>query len=290
MAMSEPTTSPRIGQAPLSSPPAGPRLSALIRCRDEVRGIGALIDALRDQTISDSIEIVVIDSGSRDGTLEEVRRRGIEPLQIAREEFTYGHALNLAAAAARAPLCVAISAHACPQDSGWAARMLAGFDDERVACAFGQTVGPDLQPLSAPLLQDLQHAQTHPFYGYSNSSGGFRRELWERRRFDERLPASEDREWAWYWLRQGWLVRLDPALAVHHSHADEGPLRTFARARGNLSATRGFRELDPLPLRSVVAEWWNGPHLHRSNWRARLDPRRVAQLAGKYAGLRWPEE
>ena len=51
-----------------------PQLSALIRCRDEVRGIGPLIDALRDQTISDSIEIVVVDSGSRDGTLEEVRR------------------------------------------------------------------------------------------------------------------------------------------------------------------------------------------------------------------------
>jgi rhamnosyltransferase len=265
-----------------------PQLSALIRCRDEVRGIGPLIDALRAQTIGSSIEIVVIDSGSQDGTLEEVRGREIEPMQIPPGQFTYGRALNLAAAAASGPVCVAISAHARPLDRDWAARMVSAFSDERVACAFGERVGPDLEPLRAPLLQDLPHAREHPFYGYSNSAGGFRYELWQRRPFDERLRSTEDREWAWYWLGQGWLVRLDPALAVHHSHADEGPVRTFARARGNLAATRRFRDLEPLPLRAVLTEWWRGPHLHRSTLRARLDPRRVAQLAGKYVGLKWP--
>lgn len=267
---------------------SAPRLSALVRCRDEVRGIGPLIDALRGQTMGNSIEIVIVDSGSRDGTLDQIRQRGVEPIQIAPGEFTYGRALNLAAAEAHAPLCVAISAHARPLDDGWAARMVSAFDDARVACAFGERVGPDLAPLTGPLLQDLAHAQAHPFYGYSNSSGGFRRELWEQRPFDEQLAASEDREWAWYWLQRGWLVLLDPALAVHHSHADEGVVRTFARARGNRAATRRFRDLEPLPLRVVLAEWWRGPHLHRSGWRARLDPRRIAQLAGKYAGLRWP--
>ena len=166
--------------------------------------------------------------------------------------------------------------------------MVGAFADQRVACAFGERVGPDLQPLDGPLLQDLQHAQTHPFYGYSNSAGGFRHELWKSRPFDEQLRSTEDREWAWYWLRQGWLVRLDPELAVYHSHGDEGPVRTFTRARGNLAATTRFRGLDPSPLRAVAAEWWQGPHLHRSNLRARLDPRRMAALAGKYAGLRWP--
>jgi rhamnosyltransferase len=262
-------------------------LSALVRCRDEVRGIGPLIDTLRSQTISESIEIVIVDSGSRDGTLQEIRRRDLEPLQIPSDEFTYGRALNLAAAEANAPLCVAISAHARPLDDGWAERMVAAFDDQRVACAFGERVGPDLQPLRAPLIQDVEHARTFPFYGYSNSAGGFRHELWKRRPFDEQLAASEDREWAWHWLRHGWLVRLDPALAVQHSHADEGVLRTFARARGNVAATRSFREVDPLPLRAVIAEWWRGPHLHRSDARARLDPRRMAQLSGKYIGLRW---
>jgi rhamnosyltransferase len=266
-----------------------PRLTALIRCRDEERGIGPLIDALRSQTLGHSIEIVVVDSGSRDRTLEEVRRRGIEPIQIPPPEFTYGRALNRAAAQAAAPICLAVSAHIQLLDDGWAARVVQAFDDQRVACAYGPRREPHgLRPLREPLLQDLAHAQTHPMWGYSNSSGAFRTELWQRRAFNEELAADEDLEWAWHWLGQGWLVLLDPALAVHHSHADEGPVRTFKRRRAEAAAIRQFREIDPLPLRPVLSEWWRGPHLHRSNLRARLDPRRVAALAGKYAGLRRP--
>lgn len=266
-----------------------PRLTALIRCRDEELGIGRLVDALQAQTIADAIQIVVVDSGSRDHTVDELARRGLEPLQMAPHEFTYGRALNLAAAEAHAPLCLSISAHVGLLDSGWAARVLEAFDDPRVACAYGPRREPDgLQPLTAPLLQDEKHAEAHPLWGYSNSSGAFRRELWELRPFNEQLAADEDLEWAWHWLREGWLVRLDPALAVHHSHADEGPVRTFRRRRAEAAAVRQFREIDAVPLRPVLSEWWRGPHLHRSNLRARLDPRRIAALAGRYAGLRWP--
>lgn len=265
-----------------------PQLSALVRCRDERRGIGPLVDALHAQTLGERLEIVAIDSGSRDGTLGELRRRGVEPLELAPERFTYGRALNLACERARAELCVAISAHALPEDREWAARMVAAFEDGRVACAYGARLGPDLRPLGEPLLQDRAHAERHPFYGYSNSAGGFRRSLWLERPFDESLPASEDREWAWHWLCRGMVVRLDPALAVRHSHRDEGPLRSFRRARGDFAAQRSFRgDVGPLGLRAVVAEWWRGPHAHRSRARARLDPRRAALLAGKYAGLRW---
>jgi glycosyltransferase involved in cell wall biosynthesis len=266
-----------------------PRLTALIRCRDEERDIGQLIDMLRSQTISDAIQIVVIDSGSRDGTLAEVRRRGVEPLQIRREEFTYGRALNLAAEQAQAPVCVSISAHALPTDEGWAARVVAAFEDQRVACAFGQRVTPDLQPLREPVFQDAQQADATPFWGYSNSAGAFRHDLWEKRPFREELPASEDLEWALHWQRQGWLVRLDPALVVEHSHDDEWPVMSFRRIRRNRGAVTWFRQVDPPPVRSVLREWWFGPHLHRSNWRARLDPRRTSKLAGQYAALRWPK-
>jgi rhamnosyltransferase len=266
-----------------------PRLTALIRCRDQERAIGQLIDALGAQTIADAIEIVVIDSGSRDGTLEEVRSRGLEPLQIPPEEFTYGRALSLAAARARAPLCLSISAHVQLLDDGWAARVVDAFEDRRVAGAYGPRREPEgLRPLRAPVLQDVAHAEAHPLWGYSNSSGAFRRELWQRRPFDERLAADEDLEWAWHWLREGWLVRLDPELAVHHSHAEESPVRTFRRRRAEAAAVHQFRDVDPLPLRRVLSEWWRGPHLHRSDLRARLDPQRIAALAGRYAGLRWP--
>lgn len=266
-----------------------PRLTALIRCRDEERRIGPLIDSLRSQTIAEAIQIVVIDSGSRDGTVDEVRRRGLEPLQIRAEEFTYGRALNLAAAKAAAPICLSLSAHVRLLDDAWADRVWRAFDQDRVACAYGPKREPEgLRPLAGPIMQDVALAERQPLWGYSNSSGAFRRDLWQQRPFDETLPADEDLEWAWYWLQRGWLVLLDPALAVHHSHADESPLRTFRRRRAEASAVLRFREVDPVPLGAALSEWWRGPHLHRSNLRARLDPKRMAALAGRYTGLRWP--
>jgi glycosyltransferase involved in cell wall biosynthesis len=161
-------------------------VSALVRARDEVAGIGALLDRLHAKTVP--VEVVVTDSGSTDGTLAAVRARGVEPVTIAPGDFTYGRALNRAA--------------------------------------------------------------------------------------------------AWHWQCEGRLVRLDPALAVHHSHAGEGPLRTFRRARGDVAAVRSFRPVPTLDARAALGEWWRGPWSHRSALRARVDPRRAAVLAGEWAGLR----
>ena len=259
-------------------------VSALIRARDEVAGIRPLLDRLRGQSVP--VEVVVIDSGSTDGTVEAVRSRGVEPLRMEAAAFTDGRALNRAAAAASGDVLVAISAHALPPDEDWVRRMADALNDDRMACAFGERLAPDVRPLREPLLQDRAHAQWCPFYGYSNAAGAFRRALWERRPFDEALAASDDKEWAWHWLSEGMLVRLDPALAVQHSHADEGPLRTFRRARGDFAATRAFRPVQQVPAGAALLEWWRGPHAHASALRARLDPRRAAMLAGKWAALR----
>jgi glycosyltransferase involved in cell wall biosynthesis len=186
-------------------------VSALIRAREEVEGIGPLLDRLPAQTVP--VERMV-NSGSTDGTLAAVRSRGIELLLIDAHPFRYGRALKLAAAAVSDDVLIAISAHALPPDAGWAARMAAAVDDGRVVAAFGDRLGPDLRPLHEPLLQDGDHAQRHPFSGYSHAAGAFRRELWRRRPFDESLAASEDHEWAGHWLSQGYLVRLDPRRAA----------------------------------------------------------------------------
>jgi hypothetical protein len=55
-------------------------VSALMRARNAVAGMGALLDRLQAQTVP--VEVVVIDSGSIVGTLEAVWARGVEPLTI----------------------------------------------------------------------------------------------------------------------------------------------------------------------------------------------------------------
>ena len=264
------------------------QVSVVIRARDEAGAIGAVLDRLAEQTLVP--EIVVVDSGSTDGTLEEVRRRpAVRLLQLAADEFTFGRALNLGAAAAGAPVIVALSAHALPPDAGWIARMAAWFEDPAVACAFGETVDPAFVPLPGPFRQDAAHARLHPHWGYGNGAGGFRAAWWRERPFREDLPGAEDREWAIAVLAaRDAVCVLDPALAVAHDHSRD-PLRVaFERYRREARGFAMFLDLPPYGVRDLVTEWWTDQGGHRSRARARLDPRRMARLAGKWRGRRGP--
>jgi rhamnosyltransferase len=263
-----------------------PLASVVIRSKDEAPAIGRLIDLLRTQTIASRLELIVVDSGSTDGTVDIVRARGIAPIEIPAASFTFGGALNAGCKLATAPLIVALSAHAFPRDERWAARMVAAFDDERVACACGDDRAPDGSPLRGAVLQDAGHARRHPFWGYSNAAGAFRADLWRQRHWRVDMPGTEDKEWAWVWLERGWLVRVDPALGVDHDHSHD-PLRsTYVRARREWVGYAMYLDLPPFPLRAALRRWWAERDGHETSARARLSPWRAARLAGEWAGRR----
>src|SRR4051794_13293539 len=153
--------------------------SIVIRARDEAAGIGRTLDRLAEQTADH--EVIVVDSGSRDGTPEIARGHGARVIELAAERFTYGRALNAGCAEAGAPVIVALSAHALPPDGRWLDRVLACFDEARVACVYGESRGEDGAPLRAAVAQDAEMLERNPFWGYSNSAGAFRAELWRER-------------------------------------------------------------------------------------------------------------
>jgi rhamnosyltransferase len=267
---------------------SAPVASVVVRSKDEAASIGRLLDILRGQTIADRLELIIVDSGSSDGTVAIARERGIGPIEIPAESFTFGGALNTGCAAATAPIIVALSAHAFPPDQGWAERMVGAFDDERVACVFGDDLGPDGRPLREPVMQDAAHAREHPFWGYSNSAGGFRATLWRERPWRTDMPGTEDKEWAWHWLERGWLVRVDPGLRVDHDHSHD-PLRdTFVRSRREWVGYAMYLDLPDYPLSAAVRRWWSERDGHANAARARMSPWRAARLAGEWAGRRRP--
>jgi len=258
--------------------------SIVIRARDEAAGIGRTLDRLAEQTADH--EVIVVDSGSRDATVPIARDHGARVIELAPERFTYGRALNAGCAEAGAPVIVALSAHAVPPDGRWLDRVLAWFDEAKVACVYGEPRGQDGVPLRGAVTQDAEMLGRNPFWGYSNSAGGFRAELWRERPFREDMPGTEDREWSRWALQQGLVCVLDPALAVEHDHSREALRACFRRYEREHRGFAMFLDLPPYRARDALAEWWRGPHWHRSNLRARLDPRRMARLAGKWRGRR----
>ena len=260
-------------------------VSVVIRSKDEGESIGRTLDLLAQQTREH--EVVLVDSGSRDDTVEIARGRGVtQVVEIAAEEFTFGGSLNTGCAAASGEILVALSAHAFPTDPTWLERIVAVLADERVACVCGQQFGPDGSVLSEPLRQDAALARAKPEWGYSNAAGAFPRRLWAQHGFRADMPATEDKEWALHWLDQGYLCVLGPQYLVEHDHSKDGMFDQFQRARREWRGLAMMGTGGQYPAREMVREWWTDQDSYRSPSRARLSHRRAARLLGRWAGLR----
>jgi rhamnosyltransferase len=267
--------------------PLAPAVSVVVRAKDEAESIGRLLDELDGQRVEGgAVEVIVVDSGSRDGTPDIARDRVAEMIEIPASAFSFGRALNLGAAAAGAPIIVALSAHAFPYDERWLARVLAHFEDERVACVTGAIEGPDNEPLRVPVYQDRAMANVNPFWGYSNAAGAFRADLWRQRPFREDMPGTEDKEWAWHWLSLDHVVVLAPDVTVEHAHARDPLGDCYRRARREWEGFASYLDLEPVTARDMARIWWADQGRHASRWRARRDPWRAAALLGQWAGRR----
>jgi len=262
-----------------------PTASAIVRCRDKQDTIEATFAALRRQTVP--VQIVVVDSGSHDGTLEIARRWCDELLQLEPGQFSYGRALNLGAREATGTVLFSLSAHCAPDAGDWVERSLIHYADKRVAATSGYAVPPPGARPGEVVLQDHARLRADPFCGMSNHACSWRRDIWEQFAFDEQLDASEDREWSWRVTAAGYVIAMDPALEVFSPHRSApGPRAYFER---NAREARGIAAFAPLQygMRDAIEEWWQAsPQAGRSRARILLSPGHATALAGKWWGSR----
>ena len=260
--------------------------SVIVRSRNEAATIERTLRTLGRQTVRP--EIIVVDSGSTDGTVEIARVLCDTLIEIPQHDFTYGYALNIGARAARAPVHFALSAHCFAERRDWVERSLAHYANPRVAGTNGIQTFTDGRPVIGTFLQDVAHARRDPFWGYSNHASSWRASVLEAFPFDEGLDYAEDREWSWRVMDAGYLIAFDPTLWVDLSHSWRGGAGDLYRRQ--MRAGRALSSFAPLPsygLAKVVREWWGEPPDDRhSAWFHRLNYRRVAGLAGKYVGRR----
>jgi glycosyltransferase involved in cell wall biosynthesis len=217
-----------------TGPESRPEVSVVIRTLDEEALIGRCLETLRSQPRGEELDIVVVDSGSRDATLEIAKRFSTRILKIQPESFDYSKALNMGIAAAGGQLIISLSAHAIPREPDWVERMIAPFADDNVA-AVGcrQVPWPNAHWRErlriASMFPDVPRVFAAKHTGtivFSNVASCFRRSLWER--FPFTLPAVEDLDWAQRVVAAGWKVVYEPSASVYHSH-DESASRQARR-------------------------------------------------------------
>jgi rhamnosyltransferase len=204
-------------------------VSCIVRTYNEAQHIGKLIEVLQLQGKAlGGLEIVVVDSGSTDSTVEIVRNHNVNLIQIPKEEFNYSKALNLGIEHSSGNLLLIMSAHAIPYQDTWLREMLSHFTNESVAgvyCKQFPWPGADWREVSRiaavfgsepKVFCQKNHSKEVAF---SNAASCIRRSVWERHHFVV-MPAVEDREWASWAVANGYAIIYSTAVQVYHSHND----------------------------------------------------------------------
>ena len=88
-------------------------ISAVIRAFNEEGHLGRLLHGLAAQSQPPD-EIIVVDSGSTDNTVEIAEQAGCKIVRIAKDEFTFGRSLNRGCEVASCDGLLIVSAHVYP--------------------------------------------------------------------------------------------------------------------------------------------------------------------------------
>jgi rhamnosyltransferase len=186
----------------------------------------ALLAALRRA----DVEIIAIDSGSRDETVALLRAAGATVLDLGGARFGHASARNRAATHAKGDILLFMTQDVEPAGESWLAPLLDAFGDPNVAGAFGRQVPRGASPEEAFMVaanypdrpRTITAESLDASFGpgatlFSNAFGAVRRAVWERIPFPS-IVMSEDQAWGREVLRAGYAIRYVPAAAVYHGH------------------------------------------------------------------------
>jgi rhamnosyltransferase len=279
-----------------------PPVSIILRSFNEGWALRETLPALRAQHYG-NWELIVIDSGSTDGSVELIRAAHPRHFaQIAPHEYNPARVMNQGMQLARSEFGIFLNADATPQGSHWLRPLVEALLDPQVAAVFGRQIPrPDCQAVFAHDYERCfgparESAQWEHFF--SMASSGIRKDIWSRRGFDERMQYSEDDEYTRWCRAQSYRVEFVPESVVMHSHNYTLPQvykRGFGEGRA-LAAVWPGRQADFNFTRTVLLGWFNDarrdlrfcirqrrlrewPHALRVRWHQRR-----ARLAGFIRG------
>ena len=208
-----------------------PGVSILLVVKNERANLEKILPRIAEQAYAGPVEIVAIDSGSTDGTVELLAEHGARVEEIPPPDFHHGRTRNQAAALARHKILVLLSGDALPADEQWLGALVTPFADAAVGAVYGRQIPPDtIEPVRArylaseyPLARVVREigvgTRIHPgLFRFSNANAAVRRSVWERFRWNETLSLAEDQGLCRDVLMDGMKVVYEPAAAVLHGH------------------------------------------------------------------------
>ncbi|HTB81348.1 MAG TPA: glycosyltransferase [Opitutaceae bacterium] len=238
-------------------------VSIIMRSFNEAWALRKTLPALQAQEYK-NWELIVIDSGSSDGSVELIQQAGPRHLlEILPHEYQPGRVLNTGMRLARSDVVIFLNADATPQDSQWLGPLVMALQDPQTAAVFSrQMPRPDCRAVFASDYDRCFGASRESAgwdHFFSMVSSGLRRDIWARRGFLESMQYSEDDEYTRWCRSQGHRIVYCPESVVTHSH-NYAPRQAYKRSFGEawaLSAMGVAQDRRPAWSRTVALGWLN---------------------------------
>lgn len=200
-------------------------VSIVIRTLNEARHLPAVFDALDRQYTPDFVmEVVLVDSGSTDGTIEIAESRGARIIRIAKSEFTFGRSLNRGCEFAGGEILVFISGHCIPCHERWLAELIKPIRDGIAAYTYGRQIGNGNSKFSeCQLLKKYFPAVSlvpQQDFFINNANSALAKSVWEKHRFDEGLTGLEDMDLGKRLTAIGHKIAYISDAEVYHLHEE----------------------------------------------------------------------
>jgi rhamnosyltransferase len=176
-----------------------------------------------------ALEVLIIDSGSSDSTVEHARDAGLRVHEIGSAEFGHGRTRNLGVRMTSGDVICFLTQDVLPCTPDWPIRFAEALRDPRVAGAYGRQVPRDAATMemffvtlnypATPLRFCAGEGSPRPGrVVFSNAFSAIRRDVWSGAPFPDEAPVSEDQQWAYRVMDAGYEIVYVPEAEALHAH------------------------------------------------------------------------
>jgi rhamnosyltransferase len=213
-----------------------PLISIIIPVKNGASTIEACLKGIFSQTIKDIIEIIIIDSGSSDGTLEILNKFPVRLFQISPSAFNHGLTRNYGISMASGEFILLTVQDAIASTTNWLEIMFKHFINKEVMGVCGQQIVPHhpdknplewFMPISEPGIQiikfetgefeKLDGKTQNSLCGWDDVNAMYRKSALLDTPFIE-TNFAEDAAWAKAALSKGYQLVYDNNAKVYHYH------------------------------------------------------------------------
>ena len=215
-------------------------ISVVIPVKNGQRYLNSALQRVFSQKINERFEVIIVDSGSTDKTLDIIRRYPARLYCIPEKEFNHGLTRNLGISKACGKYIVLMTQDAIPCDNFWMKNLVDNLKrDQSIAGVYSMQIPrPDAHILTQIRVNrffaaaktrresriyeieeynKLSWDEKHRLCNFDNVSSCIRKDIWKKIPLPK-ADFGEDIEWSKNVLEKGYKIVYEPNSKVYHSH------------------------------------------------------------------------